>query len=213
MLAKHFSPGSDRKAHYEKLKCAFNDYVRLTGCTRSKRPLTVGDDTPLIHLLSHSVDGEQGNDLLYTVIVDIITFHNQFLSTLLDNVRSSSTRSYCFPENVPRVHAMEFTQYYRLVGRSKRCSDLLQLIHSRSHLPLAFPTDLGGPSPIGSNLPGQMADIIDLHKLQEDILATCIAGKPLLDETSIASMRIPFKFKEDTSSLSCLLYTSPSPRD
>ena len=86
--------------------------------------------------------------------------------------------------------------------RPPRCSDLLQLIHSRSHLPLAFPTDLGGPSPIGSNLPGQMADIIDLHKLQEDILATCIAGKPLIDETSIASMRIPFKFKEDTSSLS-----------
>ena len=52
---------------------AFNDYVRLTGCTRSKRPLTVGDDTPLIHLLSHSVDGEQGNDLLYTVIVDIVS--------------------------------------------------------------------------------------------------------------------------------------------
>lgn len=83
-----------------------------------------------------------------------------------------------------------------------RCSDLLQLIHSRSHLPLAFPTDLGGPSPIGSNLPGQMTDLIDLHKLQEDILATCIAGKPLIDEASIASMRIPFKFKEDTSSLS-----------
>lgn len=52
---------------------AFNDYVHLTGCTRSKRPLTVGDDTPLIHLLSHSVDGEQGNDLLYTVIVDIVS--------------------------------------------------------------------------------------------------------------------------------------------
>ena len=83
-----------------------------------------------------------------------------------------------------------------------RCSDLLQLIHSRSHLPLAFPTDLGGPSPIGSNLPGQMTDLIDLHKLQDDILATCIAGKPLIDEASIASMRIPFKFKEDTSSLS-----------
>lgn len=83
-----------------------------------------------------------------------------------------------------------------------RCSDLLQLIHSRSHLPLAFPTDLGGSPPSGSNLPGQMTDLIDLHKLQEDILATCIAGKPLIDEASIASMRIPFKFKEDISSLS-----------
>ena len=59
------------------LSGAFNDYVRLTGCTRSKRPLTVGDDTPLIHLLSHSVDGEQGSDLLYTVIVDIVSVCTQ----------------------------------------------------------------------------------------------------------------------------------------
>ena len=47
-----------------------------------------------------------------------------------------------------------------------------------------------------------MANLVDLHKLQEDILATCIAGKPLIEEASIASMRIPFKFKEDISSLS-----------
>jgi len=50
----------------------FNDYVRWAGCTHNKRPLTVGDDTPLIHLLSHSVDGEQGSNHLYTVIVDIV---------------------------------------------------------------------------------------------------------------------------------------------
>ena len=55
------------------IAAVFNDYVRLTGCTHNKRPLTVGDDTPLIHLLSHSVDGEQGSDLLYTVIVDIVS--------------------------------------------------------------------------------------------------------------------------------------------
>ena len=83
-----------------------------------------------------------------------------------------------------------------------RCNDLLQLIHSRSYLPLAFPTDTGGPPTPTSNLPAQMANLVDLHKLQEDILATCIAGKPLIEEASIASMRIPFKFKEDTSSLS-----------
>jgi len=47
-----------------------------------------------------------------------------------------------------------------------------------------------------------MANLVDLHKLQEDVLAMCIAGKPLIEEASIASMRIPFKFKEDTSSLS-----------
>lgn len=97
-------------------------------------------------------------------------------------------------------HLMSWLKYFPPLF--PRCSDLLQLIHSRSHLPLAFPTDLGGSSPSGSNLPGQMTDLIDLQKLQEDILATCIAGKPLIDEASIASMRIPFKFKEDISSLS-----------
>lgn len=52
---------------------AFNKYVQLTGCTKDKRPMIVGDDTPLIHLLSYSVDGEQGSDLLYTVITDIVS--------------------------------------------------------------------------------------------------------------------------------------------
>lgn len=52
---------------------AFNDYVHLTGCTRSKRPATIGDDTPLLHLLSYFVDGEQGNDLLYCVIADVVS--------------------------------------------------------------------------------------------------------------------------------------------
>ena len=51
---------------------SFNKYVQLTGCTKYKRPATVGDDTPLLHLLSYSVDGEQGSDLLYTVIMDIV---------------------------------------------------------------------------------------------------------------------------------------------
>ena len=52
---------------------SFNKYVQLTGCTKYKRPATVSDDTPLLHLLSYSVDGEQGSDLLYTVILDIVS--------------------------------------------------------------------------------------------------------------------------------------------
>lgn len=52
---------------------SFNEYVQLTGCTKYKRPVTVSDDTPLLRLLSYSVDGEQGSDLLYAVIVDIVS--------------------------------------------------------------------------------------------------------------------------------------------
>ena len=51
--------------------CRF--FQQLTGCTKYKRPVTVGDDTPLVHLLSYSVDGEQGSDLLYAVISDIVS--------------------------------------------------------------------------------------------------------------------------------------------
>ena len=51
---------------------AFNDYVHLTGCTRNKRPVTISDDTAILHLFSYTMDGEQGNDLLYCVITDVV---------------------------------------------------------------------------------------------------------------------------------------------
>ena len=51
----------------------FNDYAHLTGCTRNKHPVTICDDTPILHLLSYSVGGEQGNDLLYCVIADVVS--------------------------------------------------------------------------------------------------------------------------------------------
>ena len=85
------------------------------------------------------------------------------------------------------------------------CDELLQLIHSRSYLPDAFPTDPRSPSPRGtshSNLPGQMAALIDLSKLQEDILGAYIVGKPLIELASMSAMRIPFNFKEDPATAS-----------
>lgn len=65
---------------YSKSRCAllpyflidaFNDYVSLTG-VRNNRLVAIGDDTPLLHLLSYSDDKEQGNDLLYRIIVDVV---------------------------------------------------------------------------------------------------------------------------------------------
>ena len=38
-----------------------------------------------------------------------------------------------------------------------------------------------------------------LHKLQEDIIAAYLIGKPIIKD--ISSLRIPFKFREDTSSM------------
>lgn len=51
---------------------AFNDYIQLTGCTTLKRPCSLSDDTPLLHLLSYSTEIESGNDLLYAVITDVV---------------------------------------------------------------------------------------------------------------------------------------------
>ena len=51
---------------------AFNSYIQLTGCTNLKHPCCISDDTPLLHLLSYSTESESGNDLLYTVISDVV---------------------------------------------------------------------------------------------------------------------------------------------
>lgn len=72
-------------------------------------------------------------------------------------------------------------------------------------MPLAFPTDIRGHpiwSSSHSNLPGQMAALIDLDKLQEDMLSYYVAGKPMIDASSIECIRVPFKFKEDPSTAS-----------
>lgn len=85
---------------------------------------------------------------------------------------------------------------------SCRRNNLLQLVLGRSHLPVAFPTDPASqpaPLPHHSYLPGQLSPLINLVTLQEDVLVTCLAGMPLIEHTSVSSMRIPFKFRDDSS--------------
>lgn len=237
----------------------FNRYVHLTGCTKHKRPTSLSDDTPVLHLLSYSVDGKQGSDLLYCVIDDIvcvcvclflllcaeavsiglceefitvfflqINFLNQFLLTLLKTIEGTPTSESYFPQSTPKVHVMEITQHDMLVGRTKRCVceeserervilthssvlchysmhraiDLLQLIHGNSILPL--PTIHSSAEQRSSNLPAQLCSLIDLVHLQEDVLAFCIAGMPLIEQSSISSLRVPFKFKEEGGSVTSL---------
>ena len=50
----------------------FNTYVELTGCTSTRHPSSLSDDTPLLHLLSYSTENESSNDLLYAVICDVV---------------------------------------------------------------------------------------------------------------------------------------------
>ena len=77
---------------------------------------------------------------------------------------------------------------------------LMRMISKRSYLPTAFPTDPNCHAiTMQSSLPGQLLNLVDMTKLQEDILATCIAGKPLIKNSSIQSLRVPFKFKDDAT--------------
>ena len=62
---------------------AFNAYVELTGCTNTKHPSSLSDDTPLLHLLSYSTENESSNDLLYAVICDVVRRFIHELYTLL----------------------------------------------------------------------------------------------------------------------------------
>ena len=51
----------------------FNKYTYLTGCSKGKRPSVIADSTPLLHLLSFSMGGEQGRDLLFCALTDIVS--------------------------------------------------------------------------------------------------------------------------------------------
>ena len=75
---------------------------------------------------------------------------------------------------------------------------MLQLIHGNSYLPLPTPAR-STTADHSSNLPAQLGALINLDHLQEDVLAYCIAGMPLIEELSISSLRVPFKFKEEDS--------------
>ena len=68
-------------------------------------------------------------------------------------------------------------------------------------MPVAFPTDptQQPESPQHGNLPGQLGPLLNLHTLQEDVLVTCLAGMPLIEQSSVSSLRIPFRFKDDSS--------------
>lgn len=78
--------------------------------------------------------------------------------------------------------------------------ELLQLIHKRSLLPTAYPVDPKCSTiQFMGSLPGNTRNLIDLSRLQEDILSIYIAGKPVITESSIGTLRIAFKFKEKSS--------------
>ena len=104
-----------------------------------------------------------------------------------------------FPNTPPKVHVMEFAQHYMQALAPHRRNHLLQLILSRSHLPMAFPTDPTQMSlpPHHGYLPGQLGPLMNLCNLQEDILVTCLAGMPLIEPSSVSSIRTPFMFKDD----------------
>ncbi len=112
--------------------------------------------------------------------------------------RANSSKYFQNEGNVARTLQ---NQILTLALSPPSCNDLLQLIHGRTLLPHAYPpTSDTEPRLTHSYLPGQLSTLIDLDPLQEDILSLCVVGVPLIDPSSIDSLRLPFKFKEDTTS-------------
>lgn len=132
-----------------------------------------------------------------------ITFLNKFVASLMETLENSDLGRGYFSNTIPHVHVMEFTQHYIFTRSVHRRNNLLQLILGRSHLPMAFPTDPADQMvpPQHSYLPGQLGPLVNLHMLQEDILVTCLTGMPVIEHSSMSSLRVPFKFKDDGSSL------------
>lgn len=76
--------------------------------------------------------------------------------------------------------------------------ELSSLINGHCRLPLPAKREEMHES-VYSHLPAQLSNLIDVLKLQQDVVEFCIAGMPLIDNSSISSLRIPFIFKEDRS--------------
>ena len=76
--------------------------------------------------------------------------------------------------------------------------NLSSLINGHCHLPLPAKSEENFDSPY-SHLPAQLSLLVDTPKLQEDVMEFCIAGMPLIDTSSISTLRVPFTFKEDRS--------------
>ena len=76
--------------------------------------------------------------------------------------------------------------------------ELSSLINGHCHLPLPAKNEESYDSPY-SHLPAQLSLLVDTPKLQEDVMEFCIAGMPIIDTSSISSLRIPFIFREDRS--------------
>ena len=76
--------------------------------------------------------------------------------------------------------------------------ELSSLINGHCHLPLSSKSD-DIHEAAWSNLPAQLSLLLDTLRLQENVVEFFIAGMPLLDNSSISSLRIPFIFKEDRS--------------
>ena len=179
----------------EKIIVAYNRYLYLRkGVDVTKREhneLLKDASQPLIDFLSV----EEGNDLLYKVIVNMVELHNGFIKTTLNYPGGQSDRH---PYILPSVPLSEFNHSHCIVRSSSDNNSLLEMIRRRSHL--SSPPSLPHTTPsILSNLPGQLDTLIDLAALQDDIIALCIVGKPLL---VVSNLRVPFKFRE-----------APSPED
>ena len=104
-----------------------------------------------------------------------------------------------FPNTPPKVHVMEFAQHYMqaLAHTGGTIFSSSSSVVATSPWPSPTdPTQMSLP-PHHGYLPGQLGPLMNLCNLQEDVLVTCLAGMPLIEPSSVSSIRTPFMFKDD----------------
>eukprot|EP00731_Ephydatia_muelleri_P021730 Em0014g321a len=194
---------------YERVKVGYNAYVKTIGHTigaeayrGSSKVCKIVDELPLLHFLSEE---KEGNDWLYIVIADIVNTHNNFIQGVYTMAKSQCLSVYhLLPSDPPKIPLTEFTLSHCIVGR-KSClheiDDFLQMVRSR-YTPhrAAFVPEGAPPKPVKNPMASVSGSVVqqhtpcqfDLHLIQQDVIATYLAGKPLVE--SAAAIRTHFKF-------------------
>jgi hypothetical protein len=193
VLAKSYSPeeGDRLQNLYKSLKESYNQYQELMGSSDR-----LEDSTPLINVLSISTnDSNPTSDLLYNIISDIITTHNNFLMKAEGVVNSDSESPLaCYlSKELPRVHPTEFTDQNCIIEKSHSLHGMTPfalLINSRSSLPSPLYEVIGSHT----CLPSWSPSLINLQQLQEDVFSTHVTGKPLIGPPQ--TLRINFSFRD-----------------
>ncbi|XP_065842574.1 uncharacterized protein [Oscarella lobularis] len=181
---------------FRKVKEKYNDYVKIANETiqlsRGKELKFIDRSTVLMQLLSVE-QGRSSEDLLYTVIQDIIERHNEFLFGVCREEKTVYPSGLSYDNCLLGDVSFEERRQYKRTGclPSDEESDFAGLVHKHyldshsAHKRRRF-----------RSLP-KTCDTFDLDALQEDVVKHFLNGLPLIDKTK--PLRIDFNFGNNST--------------